>query len=578
MELKAYTKSIKDILTLNNRYIIPRFQREYSWEKPELKEFFYDTIEQISIDSKNKIETSDYFIGSLVLIGNEKDPDFLVVDGQQRLTTITILFSVLTQLYKKIKENDLADSCYMFIEGKNDDNKPYFKLDNESPKPFLQHRIQHKNIDSTYEEDSEEEKKLLFAFNFYSDLLEEKKLRSFFSEKLNYAHTISYIDLLKSIRDQIKQFSVIYITVDNAENANIIFETLNAKGKNLEAIDLIKNEVFKILSDQHPTDSTKTKWKDIRTRLGSRENTENITIFLRHYWLSKYSFVRKANIYNAFKQEIPPTKDSYTKFINELSSAVNTYVRIICPNENDFPRNEQKPVLDSLKALNTFNVTQTRSIILALLEKYENQHEILGLTKLIKFLHLLECFHFKFTAVTSSRSSGLESIYSKYAIKIRKATNKNEINSIFTELSKNLSNKVPTLDTFSNKFSSIIYTDKMTKDRLLVKYILKKIEIAKNKTYELTISDFSIEHINDQSNDLPNMGCIGNLLPLSQKINSSIINKDFQNKISSYKDSSFISVKEFISEYGTKVEFRKADIAVRTKQLAQYAYNSVWVL
>lgn len=180
--------------------------------------------------------------------------------------------------------------------------------------------------------------------------------------------------------------------------------------------------------------------------------------------------------------------------------------------------------------------------------------------------------------MTSSRSSGLESIYSKYAIKIRKATNKIEINSIFTELSKNLSSKIPTLDTFSNKFSSIIYTDKMTKDRLLVKYILKKIEIARNETHELTISDFSIEHINDQSNNFPNMGCIGNLLPLSQKINSSIINKEFPNKILSYKDSSFMSVKEFISEYGTKVEFRKADITFRTKQLAQYAYDSVWVL
>ena len=479
MELKAYTKSIKDILTLNNKYIIPRFQREYSWEKPELKEFFDDTIEQIFIDSENNPKTTDYFIGSLVLIGNEKDPNFLVVDGQQRLTTITILFSVLTQLYKKIGKSDLADSCYMFIEGKNDDNKPYFKLHNENPKPFLQHRIQNKEIDCTYKDDSEEEKKLLFAFNYYYNLLEENNLRKFFIEKTNYINTTSYIDLLKAIRDQIKQFSVIYITVDNEENANIIFETLNAKGKNLEAIDLIKNEVFKILSEEHPTDSTKTKWKEIRTKLGTRETTENITVFLRHYWLSKYSFVRKSNIYVAFKEQIPANKESYTKFINDLCSAVDIYIKTICPDKKDFPRNEEKPVLDSLTALNIFNVTQTRSIVLALLDKYENQHNILGLRMLTKFLRLLECFHFKFTAITSSRSSGLESIYSKYALKIRAATNKDSINNIYNELNTKLKDKYPTIDTFSDKFSDLIYTDKITKDRLLIKYILKNIEMKK---------------------------------------------------------------------------------------------------
>ncbi len=578
MDLKAYTKTVRDILTLNNKYIIPRFQREYSWEKSELDDFLQDTILQIKKGDENQLIVSDYFIGSIVLIGNEKDTSFQVVDGQQRLTTITIMFSVLTQIFKELSQPDLVESCHTFIEGKDEDHKPFFKLENDNPKPFLQHRIQSKTIDASYEPQTDEEKKLIFAYSFFYRLFGKKAIVTLFKDAQLDVSTIDYIEILKAIREQIKRFSVIFITVDSLEDANTIFETLNAKGKDLEAIDLIKNEIFKILNDEHPTDATRTKWKSIKEKLLEREYSENITVFLRHFWLSKYKFTQKSQIYESFKEMIPQTKESYNEFVDDLVKSSNTYVQIISPQASDWPRNEKKVIFDSILALNIFNVTQTRPLVIALLETKESKPDILKQRTLVDFLNLLENFHFKFTAVTSSRSSGLESIYSRIAIKLRGATTVADVNAIFTELRMALMPKVPSLEVFMDGFRSIIFTREITKNRALVKYIIQKIETKLNSTTEYVISDFSIEHISDESLELSNKGLLGNLLPLSQVLNSEINSSDLTIKVNTYQKSQYKMVKQFIENYGSLAIFTERNIDDRTTEIGTQSYNDIWIV
>ena len=97
MEFKAQPRTIRDALTLPRRYVIPRFQREYSWEAEELEELWNDLLDSIKIENDTLV-ASEYFIGSLVLVGDDDDTrniDRQVVDGQQRLMTFTIAFSVL---------------------------------------------------------------------------------------------------------------------------------------------------------------------------------------------------------------------------------------------------------------------------------------------------------------------------------------------------------------------------------------------------------------------------------------------------------------------------------------------------
>ena len=98
MDFKAVPRTISDTLTLKRKYVIPRIQREYSWEKDELDELWEDLLNNLKVENGRIIPT-EYFIGSLVLVGDDDDTKRIerqVVDGQQRLMTFTIAFAAIS--------------------------------------------------------------------------------------------------------------------------------------------------------------------------------------------------------------------------------------------------------------------------------------------------------------------------------------------------------------------------------------------------------------------------------------------------------------------------------------------------
>ena len=113
----------------------------------ELQTIYEDLIENIYIRD-GTFFTSDYFIGSLVLVGDDDDTskiERLVVDGQQRLMTFTIAFAVLAQKFKELGQERLSEKTHLNVMGEDNDGNPYAKLVNENPKPFFQKRIQQKD-------------------------------------------------------------------------------------------------------------------------------------------------------------------------------------------------------------------------------------------------------------------------------------------------------------------------------------------------------------------------------------------------------------------------------------------------
>lgn len=574
MNLYAYPRTIKDILTLNRKYIIPRFQREYSWGKVELNSFWNDILHQIKFENAELV-TNDYFIGALVLVGDDsKDTDFLVVDGQQRLTTITILFSALTQILKSI-DDDLSQSCYSYVEGKDGDFKPFFKLENENPKPFLQRRIQNINKEEEYKPITEEEQNLMSSYDFFFKKLKEEILRQEFKNLSINVTQLEFIDLLKAIRDQILKCKTIFITVDNERQAQTIFETLNAKGKDLETIDLIKNKVFNLLEEEHPTDFAKESWKKIKSILQERENRVNISTYFRHFWISNYEFLTEDRIYNSFQRKIKENKREYKKFLNELIVTSEDYIKIISPLEIDWKEQESKEIYFSLKALNDFRVAQHRPLFLTLLNLYKNR--FLNINELRESISKIEKFHFLFTAVCSMRASGLESTYSKYSRELRLLKDKVKVRKLLDELFEKLKNKLPTLEVYKSKFQEIEFTNKLTKDKRLIQYIFSKLESELINTNELKTFNFTLEHIESQKSTESWVSKMGNLLPLSGEINSSIGNAKLEVKLKELEKSELKIVKEFCVEYKELKIWTQAESQKRTEVLAEKTYN-LWQL
>lgn len=230
MDFKVEQKTIGDALSLNRKYIIPRFQREYSWEKEHFEELWNDIINNfLRVDEK--LEPAEYFLGTIVLAGDESDAaniDRYIVDGQQRFMTITIIFAVLSHIFNDKNEIPLRDSIHKYIISQDDDGHEYTKLINEAAKPFFQKKIQKKeseNISPLTNED----KHILDAYNFFARQLSEDNLAKTFVE-LYGNDTLNYIDMLKIFRDQILRCKIVYVTVKDFADAYTIFEVLNAKG------------------------------------------------------------------------------------------------------------------------------------------------------------------------------------------------------------------------------------------------------------------------------------------------------------------------------------------------------------
>lgn len=518
MDLTSVPKSIDDALRVQRKYVIPRFQREYAWENEELQTIYEDLIENIYIRD-GAFFTSDYFIGSLVLVGDDDDTskiERLVVDGQQRLMTFTIAFAVLAQKFKELGQERLSEKTHLNVMGEDNDGNPYAKLVNENPKPFFQKRIQQKDIDFNAIPETNEEKRILNAYNFFDRQLKETILIKNIRDNNSGAGDINYLDALKAFRDQILKCKVIYVTVKSLDDAYTIFEVLNSKGKDLAPVDMIKNSLFSILTEDEPLDYAVEKWKEIKRNLKNCVDLD-MNIFYRHFWLSKYSLSTTRKLVYNFNKTIPRTIEGYTEFINSLEKEAKQYALIAAPKKEDWMQPEDLFVYTCLESFCIFNVSQVRIFLLALFEVKNSQ--LISFKNFKKILVYLEHYHFIFTAVCSSRPSGLERRYSSYARQLRNCTSKKESADCINNLITDLKEGIPDYSIFEKQFEKIVYTSAKEKDKKLVKYILKKLDTHYSSN-ELVPNSFTIEHILPESVATEYVGMLGNLLPMGEQLNS----------------------------------------------------------
>ncbi|CDA09269.1 DUF262 domain-containing protein [Intestinibacter bartlettii] len=582
MVMTSVTRGIEHILSGNRKYIIPRFQREYSWGKNEIATLWEDIFTNMDICNENdEIKLKEYFIGSLVLIGNDTNGnEFEIVDGQQRLTTIMILLSAIGEYFYTNQEIGKFDSIYNYIEGSDKEGNLFFKLINENIGDFLPARIlakpNEKNIDEIPE--GKEQKNLLDAYNFFINKLNSNEVVNDFKKYVDEDTTLSKTQMVGLIRDQILEFTTVFITVDNLDDAYKIFETLNAKGKNLEAIDLIKNSIFSVLSKDHPIDNAKRQWSKIQENLQG----ESRELFYRQFWISKYSFSTNKNLYKAFNDKIECTKERYEGFLKELEQESKWYQSIINPINEDYPNQDLKFEYEALKAFKIFNVYQVRVILLAL--KRAKEERRISFNDYKRAIESLEKFHFIYIAVCSERGSGIERILSTNALRISNTENKNDMNITINKLIEDLKSKIPDYDIFRLNFEKIIFTNKITKQKQLIQYIFKKMEKVSRTTDELTVNNISLEHIMPQSENKDCVGKIGNILPLDKKINSDMGNIEFSEKIkclegkTENEGSELNVVKEFVKKYKDIDKWDEECINNRTQDLANKSYNEIWTL
>lgn len=575
MNIKPYDKTVRDLLGSKRQFVIPRFQREYSWDKKNYQEFLEDMLGNLIIKD-GRISSSQYFLGTMLFIGNfaeGTEQEIQVVDGQQRLTTITILFSAMSDIFLTLGEQTLSRQLFAYIMTEDDDGNEVRILKSKTSYPFFSYFIQDKEKKMSPDATTEEEHCIKETYEYFRAQLTEAKLKSMLKRKhgSEIVEALSEIDVLKALRDQVLNSTFISISTTDREQANKIFEILNAKGKRLAYIDLIKNKIFEVLNKVEPADFAEETWKNIKETLSFGKESVGLATFYQHFWSSKYKKVSSNKLYEAFNSTIKKSETEYTEFIKELLKNTKIYMQIVNPKREDYNnRKEYFGIVQSLSCINNyFNVVQVRIALLALFDT--KQRGIVDFTMLRDTLSYLENFHFAYNAILANRTNRLEKIYSSFAIALRKSQTKAEAKCVIRDkLVAPLDELFPTFDSFSEKFVALSFTKKDKVSNVKTKYAINKLNSLYSNN-EVFANDGTIEHIipeKEQGNTLN----IGNLILLEDNLNVEAGHENYANKCAVYAKSNYIWVKNFVAQHE---QWDSSMIEQRAKEMAKVYYTEI---
>ena len=567
MKIEANDKEVQDIFSLGY-FQIPRFQRPYSWEREEVENFWNDVLAET---------TDNYFIGSMVVYQSKK-PYFGIVDGQQRLTTITLMLAAVRNAFSALGEDNLAKGVHKYIEKPNIENLEEFVIHAETSFPYLQDHIQSFNGLGIDSEVGTEEQNLKTAFELvntklaqYAPILSPAVQSNLFSDDGDAA-----IGKLKKLRDKILSLKLVFIQLDNEEDAYLIFETLNARGRDLRTSDLVKNLLLnKLKSTNSKLDSAKEAWNSLVGKFDDKNEVGILDTFLLHYWLTEHSYTTDKKLYAEVSSYVAAAESNASILLKRLNKVAAVYCKLLDPNSAKWTK-EESEVQASLKALNLFKVRQQSSMVLALMCAYEDGK--ITLRNLRISLRKIEHFHFIFNAVTSQRSSGvIATTYSSFAIRLNSASTEGEVQAVLGGLFKTLQSKLPEFEEFEVKFVSLHYLSNITRHKSVVKYSLCK-QLGNNSNgLDIHHDNLTIEHLLAESEIRQGVsqevvGNIGNLLLTNSATNSdSLSAKDPVEKIAILRSIGYPLQAALLDKH----DWSESDVKARAKLMAKQLYELI---
>lgn len=562
MKIESQDRKIDQLLK-SSMFVIPRFQREYSWEAEQINQFWNDVIDNID---------QSYFIGSMVVYSIDRNK-VAVVDGQQRLTTLTILLCAIREGYKILDRPDLADGLQSYIEQKNRENKTEFVLQTETSFPYLQEEVLKNSTSEISTEAGREEEAIQRAFDVFkahivtglAAILDNK-------EQTPDQNNEDAIKWLNKVRDSVFDLNVILVTLDNEDDAYLIFETLNTRGKDLALADLLRNHFAKFLKPKSEVDHSTIKWRQVLDIIDSAPIPLDPDTFIVHSWQSRYDFVTKAKAFSKIKGRID--KKNASAHLDRFVSDSRAW-RSIFDTDFEWSKTERN-IAKSLAALRIFKVVQPAPGILSLVRAYRDDK--IKMRTLRDALDKIEKFHFSFNAITSSRSSGgISGMYSLFGRQIFDAKDANGIGIAINELIAKLrERRVPDVE-FDAGFEQIIFTKLHSGQKALVQYILKKVATFEGQPTIGDTEELTIEHLAPQSSRSSGrsegiLGQIGNLMLVDGKTNELLSTNDFSQKKRILLDRGYKLPQLLIDSENLSDEI----ILRNTRRISQLSRDHIW--
>jgi hypothetical protein len=355
--MEASERTISQILTEQIRYEIPSYQRPYSWEKGNVEQLLDDVWEAYEAGDE------EYFIGSLITIERHKGVLYDVVDGQQRLTTLNLIFA---KLREKISDPyamvDLEARVRLPKKNKDDESKPRLTLRNRDQAFYLKHVLDKQPVSAVLRselEKTQDKPKL--------NILENTEAIDKFCEGKDEKTIQSFKDYLLDC------VFVVLVATQSTKSAYRLFNVLNARGMPLSNADLIKNLLFAQLVGGKKSEELEERWLELEEIIG----IDRLDQFFAHHRSSLLAIKSRKSLHEEFEPLIAKSVDPFT-FLEEITASAKNYVRILQANFED------SAALRSLRSLHRVAFEEWIPPLLAFLNK-----PVVGM-KEAEFIVLLE--------------------------------------------------------------------------------------------------------------------------------------------------------------------------------------------
>lgn len=542
--------------TRDIKFVIPVYQRNYDWVKVHCQQLFKDIKEQ----GENPDDKSSHFIGSMVVVYADDIvadiKEYIIIDGQQRLVTITLIYLAIHNFYINAGNQEEADTIKdYYLINKRDQGKFKLKL-TENNQKLLEYLLEN-NVKSSNVEFA----RLIENYDFFRGEINEENI--------------------KIIENGLKKLSFVKILLKRGkDNPQRIFESLNSTGLALTQADLIRNYILMGLDTTMQTEIYEKYWLPIENNAKDETKNKNLTSdFIHDYLVFKtQEFINQRDVYLKFKNEFPLANKSNEQLVAqlcEIKSLAQCYNKLINP-----VREKNAKIRRHLEYISQLKITVAYNFLMKVYEDYAK--DIINEKTFIAILELIQSFAIR-RLILGLPSNRLINIFKNLydSDKLNRANNDKYLLTIQQALAKkSAENRFPKDKEIAEQLKI-----KNIYDTVFKKYLLERLENHKNSREQVNIDkNITVEHIFPQNSEMwkedlskeeieeikdKYLHTIGNLT--LSGYNEKLSNKSFAEKRRVYRDSRFLLNRE-IAEYD---KWDKQAIQKRTEIMIE-RFLEIW--
>ncbi|MFQ6026127.1 MAG: DUF262 domain-containing protein [Dehalococcoidia bacterium] len=539
-----------------NEFVVPKYQRGYAWGNEEIDALWND------LEAAIQRNDPDYFLGTTVFVKDPEDTKrSTVIDGQQRLATLTILLAVLRDILEELNSSQDANDLHGLIKrrylGRESLVVTLGSRDEEEFRRYVQARLndsERVSRGTKRRASGRGRPSRAHIRNAYDRLFQKANE---YTEGLSEGQAAEKLITLGRYASENLVIAGVFVPSD--EDAYIIFESVNARGLGLSIADLVKNHLFTLASRQKSLQRVESLWDELVDFI----DPGSLDRFLRYHWLSQHEVVTQRRLYRTIKVYLGGSRSRADSFIQELVDSALIYQELLQPGSKD-------PEAATLRQLNEIGVTQQLPFLMACKERLDAR----GFARAV---HLVESMYVRYLLVGGQNPNVLEGYYSQWAKQIRDGQ---PIAEIGHKAKSFLSDQIK-----GSLKENLVGLNQLTVPQ--ARYLLRKFNEKLHGPTELDWSNTTVEHIIPRKPTKEwqdNLGIaaneiqdwvrrLGNITLLDEGLNIGASNRPFDQKRQKYEESKF----DLTRSVAKDATWDTNNVIQRERQFAEVA-DQIWVL